>query len=102
MEIISKREEMIFKNERDGKISYSIGVSKKNQDGTYEKGYIPVKFPKNIELKSQTKILIKEAWLDFFKIDKRTIPYIFINKFELASEVDVIKQVQEEKELPFY
>lgn len=102
MEIISKREEMIFKNERDGKISYSIGVSKKNQDGTYEKGYIPVKFPKNIELKSQTKILIKEAWLDFFKIDKRTISYIFINKFELASEVDAIKQVQEEKELPFY
>ena len=102
MEIISKREEMIFKNERDWKISYSIGVSKKNQDGTYEKGYIPVKFPKNIELKSQTKILIKEAWLDFFKIDKRTIPYIFINKFELASEVDAIKQVQEEKELPFY
>ena len=95
MEVISNREEMIFRSERDGKVSYAIGLSKKKEDGTYEKGFMPVKFKKGIELKDRTKITIKEAWMDFFKIDKKTIPYIFINKFDMASDFEAIKQVSE-------
>ena len=95
MEVISNREEMIFRSERDVKVSYAIGLSKKKEDGTYEKGFMPVKFKKGIELKDRTKITIKEAWMDFFKIDKKTIPYIFINKFDMASDFEAIKQVSE-------
>ncbi len=98
MEIRSNKEEMIFRNERDGKVSYSIGLSKKKEDGTYEKGYMAIKFRKGTELKDKTKIKIQEAWIDFFKVEKKTIPYIFINKFELASDIDAMKQVQEPKE----
>lgn len=119
MEITSNREEMIFRNERDGKTTYAIGLSKKKEDGTYEKGYMPVRFRKDIELKDKTKITIKEAWMDFFKIEKKTYPYIFINKFDMADDFEAIKQVSdkdikpkdrvfteqqqlEENNLPFY
>ncbi len=95
MEIIEEREQMIFRNERDDKVSYSIGLSKKKEDGTYERGFIPVRFRKGTDLKDRTRLKIKEAWLDFYKIDKRTMPYIFINKFELASDFEAIKQVQD-------
>ena len=112
MEIISNREEMIFKNEKDGKISYSIGLSRKKEDGTYENGYIPVRFRKDVELDNQTKIKIKNAWLDFFKIEKRTLLYIFINDFEKVNKEEVKEEKSEDNwgsakeiepdELPFY
>ena len=107
MEITSKKE-IIFRNDKDGKISYSMGLSKKKEDGSYEKGYIPVRFRKDTGIKNQTKIAIKEAWLDFYKIDKKTKPYIFINKFEMADDLEAMKQVsdndnfREEDNLPFY
>jgi len=92
MDIISNREEMIFKNEKDGKISYQIGLSRKKEDGTYESGYMLARFRKDIELDNQTKIKIKNAWLDFLKIEKRTIPYIFINDFEKVESKEEAKQ----------
>lgn len=113
MDIISKQEHMIFKNEKDGKISYQIGLSKKKEDGSYENGYIPVRFRKDIELNDRTKIKIKSAWLDFFKIEKRTMLYIFINDFEkVENEVQQQKSVDnwdagknveiDDDMLPFY
>jgi hypothetical protein len=86
MEIISKKEEMVFKNEYNGKIFYSIGISKKNQDGKYENGYINVRFKKNVELDNQTKIKIKKAWIDFYCKDRKTFPYIFVSEFEPVEE----------------
>ena len=86
MEIISNRIDMIFKNEKDGKVSYSIGLSKKKEDGTYENGYMPCRFKKDVQLDDKTKIRIKNAWLDFYKIEKRTLAYIFINEFEKVEE----------------
>lgn len=91
MEIISKKEEMVFKNEYNGKVFYSIGISKKNQDGKYENGYINVQFRKDVELENKTKIKIKQAWLDFYIKDKKTFPYIFINDFDLIKEKDPFK-----------
>lgn len=93
MEIISNRYEMIFKNEKDGKVSYSIGLSKKNEEGNYENGYFPVRFRRGVSLEDKTKIKIKQAWLDFFKLEKRTFAYIFINDFE----IDNGEQNKEEK-----
>ena len=83
MEIISNRDEMIFKNEYNGKVFYSIGISKKNQDGKYENGYINIRFKKDVELDNQTKIKIKKAWIDFYNKDRKTFPYIFISEFDV-------------------
>lgn len=99
MKVISDREEMIFRKEFEDKVSYSLGLSKKREDGTFENGYIPVRFRKNTELKDRTKIKIKDAWIDFFKVEKKTIPYIFINNFELPNDFEAIKQVKD-KMLP--
>ena len=86
MNIIEDKEKRIYRNEKDGKVSYLIGLSKKKEDGTYETGYINCRFKKDVSLEDKTKIIIKNAWLDFFKIEKRTLPYIFISEFEKVEE----------------
>lgn len=95
MRLTSDKEEIIFRYEKDNKVSYAKGMAHKLQDGTWEHGYIPVRFPKGTDLKNKTKIIIKEAWDDFFIKDNKTHPYYFINKFELASDFEAIKQVQD-------
>ena len=86
MEIVSNKEEMIFKKEFNGRPVYSMGISKKNKDGNYEKGYITVNFKEGIDLPNKSKIRIKQAWLNFYLKDKQTIPTIFINDYELIKE----------------
>ena len=86
MQIISDKEEMIFRNERNGKAIFSIGLSKKNKDGEYVNGYMEVHFRNGVDLQNQTKIKIKEAWLGFNQKEKKTYPYIFINDFDIIEE----------------
>ena len=87
MNIECEKEKMIFRNENNGKVFYSIGLSKKNQDGKYTSGYITCRFPKNANIENKTKIKILNAWLDFWVDDKKiTHPYIFINKYEILSD----------------
>lgn len=85
MEIVSNKEEIIFKNEYNDKPYYTIGLSKKDKNGNYVNGYMNVNFKKGVELENMTKIKIKSAWLDFYKKDVKTIPTIFINDFEIVS-----------------
>lgn len=114
MEFINKKV-IIYKFENNGKVAYTMKVAKKKQDGTYENGFKPIRFKKDIDLKNRTEIIIKEGWEDFFTKDNKTYWYFFINKFELANELEAIKQVQdnqifpkekpyneEPEELPFY
>lgn len=89
MEIISNREEMIFRKDFEGTPRYTLGLSKKDKDGNYEKGYITVKFKQGVELNNQTKIKIKNAWLSFNQRDNKTYPYIFINDFSIANEPEL-------------
>ena len=89
MKILSDKEEMIFRKDFNGKAIYSIGLSKKKQDGTWQKGYLTVNFKKDVELQNQTKIRIKDAWLDFYNKDKSTIPTLFINDFEIVEQIPV-------------
>lgn len=104
MNIIDDKQKTVFRNERDGKVFYSIGISHKLQDGSYEKDYFPCRFKKDVDLKNQTNIKIQEAWLDFYKPkgEKKTFRYIFVNKFEMASDMDAMKQVSDFEEEPFY
>lgn len=89
MEIVSNKEEMIFRFDYKEKPRYWLGMSRKKQDGSYEKGYINVSFKKGVELQNQTKIKIKKAWLDFYKKEKETMPTIFINDFEIVEEISI-------------
>ena len=85
----------IFKD-KDGK--YKVGLSKKNQQGEWEKAYFPVRFRKDVELENNTKIYIKDYWLDFYNWEyqgkKGTSFYYFINKFETVDQT--IERIHEE------
>lgn len=86
MEIKSNKEEMIFKKDFNGKISYSLGLSKKDKEGRFVNGYMPVQFKKDVKIENKTKIKIKEAWLGFNIYENKTYPYIFINDFDVVQE----------------
>lgn len=86
MKVIFDKPIMIFKSEYNDKPIYKMGMSKKKQNGNYEKGYMLVKFKKDVVLDNITKINVKDNWLDFYKKDVQTIPYIFINEFEIVGE----------------
>lgn len=116
MEVKSNKDEIIFKKEFNGRINYSLGLSKKDKEGKYVNGYMPVQFKKGVEIENQTKIKIKEAWIGFNVHEKKTFPYIFINDFEIAekketnpyeefaikTESDLGEQIKiDESELPF-
>lgn len=93
MEIISNKEEMVFRKDYNGKPSYSLGLSKKDKDGKYINGYVKVNFKKGVELDNKSKIKIKNAWLDFYKDNEKTMPTVFINEFEIVEN----GEKQEEK-----
>lgn len=86
MNIEDSRAKMIFRKEYEGKIFYTMGISHKKQDGSYENGYINVRFPKEANIPDKTRIMIVSGWLDFYLKDKVTVPYIFINKYEIVEE----------------
>ena len=86
MKIIDDNKIMVFRHDNEYGASYSIGMSKKLQDGSYEKGYFPAKFKKDVFVHNKTKIKLKDAWLGFNTKDKKTYPFIFINDFEIVEE----------------
>ena len=71
---------------KDGKEFYSIGLSKKKQDGSWENGFISCRFPKDAQLENKTRILIKRGWLDFYVKDRITYPFIFVNLYEIVED----------------
>lgn len=94
MEIISDKEEIIFRKEFDGKPRYTLGLSKKDKDNNIVRGYITVRFKNGVELENKTRIKIKKAYFEFNLYENKTYPYIFINDFEVATE-------KKEEENPF-
>lgn len=92
MNIENKYPVMIFKNIYDNKELYNLGLNKKDINGNYINGTISCKFKKGVSLDNQTKIYIKNAWLDFYKKNKVTVPFIFINEFVKVEEQKEEKQ----------
>ena len=87
---------MVFCKEFDDKKLYSIGLSKKNKNGGYDNGFMSVRFKKGVEVGNKTRIKIKDAWLSFNVKDNKTLPYIFINDYEVISEPNPEhKEIQE-------
>lgn len=87
---------MIYVNEFDGRKLYSIRLSKKNKDGSYENGFMSVRFKKDVVLENRTRIKVKKAFLSFNTNEGKTFPYIFISEFEKVAEPNPEhKEVQE-------
>lgn len=84
----------VFVNVVNGNVFYVIGLSKKDMNGNYINGTINCKFKKGTEPTEKCKIVIKNAWLDFYikeverngKKAKETIPFIFINEYTNENE----------------
>lgn len=94
MEIVSNRKEKIFRKDFNGKPVYKIGLSKKNQDGSYTNGYMLCSFKKGTDISDKSFIMIKSAWLDFYLKEKETIPYIFINDYEVIEDNKEVVKVE--------
>lgn len=102
MNLTTDKPIMIFKKEFDGKTNYSMGMSKKKQDGTYDNGYMKVQFKKGNEpTGEQTKIYIKDAWLSFNLFEKKTYPYVFINEYTTIEDAILESKVEKEVNDPF-
>ncbi len=102
MNIESNRNTMVFLKEYDGKELYSIGLSKKDINGNFINGYIGCRFKKDSHLKNKTTITIKNAWIDFYLTqDKKTVPYIFINEFDIINEPKDVQKNEETTKDPY-
>ena len=60
----------IFKNEYEGRTSYSTTISKKDQEGNYENMYIGVQLPRDIALENNSKINVTKGFLSFYKTNQ--------------------------------
>lgn len=75
---------MIFKNE----YGFSTSISRKNQNGEYEKMYLSVQLPKGVELENKTKINITKGFLSFYK-NKQGLPQIKVVVMEYKTDEEV-------------
>ncbi len=83
-------EQRIFRNERNGKIYYSTGISKKDMNtNTYTSEYFPVVFKKGVDIPNKTDIIIKNGFLTFDKYQKegQDKPTVFWKMFVLDYEL---------------
>lgn len=92
MNILGKT--MIFKSE----YGYSTAISKKNQEGQYDKMYLSVQLPKGIELENKTMIEITKGFLSFYNT-KDGLPKIKIVVMEFSKEEN--EEILNPSELPF-
>ena len=99
----------IFKNEKDGKVNFSMGINKKDADGNWVNGYLMVQFKKDLnaeqDLHNKDKIYLDNAILDFWIDDnKRTNLKAFIfdyTKVNAEPKENDFVSIDMESELPF-
>lgn len=99
MNIQDDKQFTIYEKEINGTKFYRLQMSKKVQDGSYQNGYIDVKFAKCEPPKNRDRIYLKRAWISFYlSKDKHTIPYVVCMEYETAEQVirdskkDIAKQ----------
>ena len=99
MNIQDDKQFTIYEKEINGVKYYRLQMSKKMQDGSYQNGYVDIKFAKCEAPVNKTKIYLKNAWWSFYLTkDKHTIPYVVCTEYETAEQVirdskkDIVKQ----------
>lgn len=105
MKISNEYPMMVFRNEYNGKVYYSLGMSRKTQNGTYENAYIDVRFKGEVDIPNQTNIYVKDGFMSFYIKDGKPIYYLVITDYQLVA--DVIKSFEKDEvvlspeDLPF-
>lgn len=81
---------MVFKNDKNDRVIYNIGLSRKvtkDNEETWQNGYILAQFNKDVDIENKTKIILKNAILDFYiNKDNQTVPFIRVFEYEIVSE----------------
>ena len=85
---------IIYKND----YGYSTSISNKKQDGTYERMYVSLQLPKNVELENKTMIEITKGFIAFYKT-KEGLSKIKIVVMEFIEENK--KEEEFDDKLPF-
>ena len=88
----------IYKNEINGKELYSTSISSKNQNGEWDKMYLPVQLPKNVVLENNTDINITKGFLSFYKTNEG-LPKIklVIQEFQTKEEIEEREAIASEE-----
>ena len=99
---------MVFRNDKNERVIYNIGLSRKivkDEEEKWQNGYILAQFNKDVDLENKTKIILKNAILDFYiNKDNQTVPFIRVFDFakleDNSSEGQFI-EIPDDKVLPF-
>lgn len=99
MLVLDNYTKMIFRKDNEFGTFYQISLSKKDRNGQYINGYMNVRFKKGVNVPNKTKIVIKNAFIDFY-LDKnnKTVPYIMILDYELVEEQSNNNQMSQTNE----
>lgn len=86
MNIKSEKNYTIFRDDVSEKTYYKINLFKKDKkENKIIYGTINCRFRKGVELENNQKIVIDNAWIDFYINQKNiTVPYIFIDEFKIV------------------
>lgn len=74
---------LIFKSD----FRYSTAISKKNQEGNYERMYLNVQLPKGVELENKTFIEITKGFLSFYT-DKNGLSKVKVVVMEFQEDYE--------------
>lgn len=109
MNLKEMENKMVFRKDNEYGTFYSLGLSKKMEDGSYQNGYIDARFRKGVELDNMTIINVKDSWITFYLKNENgyniTKHYVFINEFEIvenqAESFDGTQLTIDTDDLPF-
>ena len=113
MFVLDKYSKMVFRKDNEYGTFYQIGLSKKDRNNNYINGYMQVKFKKGVDVANKTKIIIKNAFIDFYlDKDNKTVPFLMVLEFETEDQKEedpyaqfgstiTAKEVDELPDLPF-
>ena len=100
---------MVFRNDKNDRVIYNIGLSRKvtkDNEETWQNGYILAQFNKDVDIENKTKIILKNAILDFYiNKDNQTVPFIRVFDYKLENETSKEEKLKTidipEGDLPF-
>jgi hypothetical protein len=82
---------------------YSVSISNKLMDGTYDNAFFPIQFKKDVVLENKTDINITNGWLKFYR-DKDKNPVFQIMALEFTQVGDAVEDTAttfDNNDLPF-
>lgn len=107
MNIQDDRPYKIYIKDYEGKRYYKVKISKKQQDGTYDNGYMDIRFKEDKGIKDKDIVYLRNAFLTYWK-DKEKITHFYIQVMdyetmeqviEHSKETDIVKNENVEKDL---